>query len=89
MKFAVLVSVVVTLIGAKLMTAPAAFAADTAKVDLTKWTAPDIASVGDDPFGKLVKYGHALISDTANQPSPRSLTVRLTPSTATEPFCTR
>ena len=34
MKFAVLVSVVVTLIGAKLMTAPAAFGADTAKVDL-------------------------------------------------------
>ena len=70
MKFAVLVSVVVTLIGAKLMTAPATFAADTAKVDLTKWTAPDIASVGDDPFGKLVKYGHALISDTANQIGP-------------------
>ena len=72
MKFAVLVSVVVTLIGAKLMTAPAAFAADTAKVDLTKWTAPDIASVGDDPFGKLVKYGHALISDTANQIGPNA-----------------
>jgi thiosulfate dehydrogenase len=70
MKFAVLVSVLVTLIGAKLGAAPAAFATDTAKVDLTKWTAPDIASVGDDPFGKLVKYGHALISDTANQIGP-------------------
>ena len=45
-------------------------AADAPKIDLTKWTAPDIASVGDDPFGKLVKYGHALISDTANQIGP-------------------
>ena len=44
----------------------------TPKVDLTKWTAPDIASVGDDPFGKLVKYGYALIGDTANQIGPNA-----------------
>jgi thiosulfate dehydrogenase len=55
---------------ASLVTAPRSFAADAPKVDLTKWTAPDIASVGDDPFGKLVKYGHALVSDTANQIGP-------------------
>jgi thiosulfate dehydrogenase len=39
-------------------------------VDLTRWTAPDIATVGDDPLGKLVKYGHALVTDTANQIGP-------------------
>jgi len=26
--------------------------------------------VGDDPFGKLVKYGHALFADTANEIGP-------------------
>jgi len=26
--------------------------------------------VGDDPFGKLVKYGHALLADTANEIGP-------------------
>ena len=28
------------------------------------------AGVGDDPFGKLVKYGYALMTDTANQIGP-------------------
>jgi thiosulfate dehydrogenase len=28
-------------------------------IDLTQWTHPDIATVADDPFGKLVKYGYA------------------------------
>jgi hypothetical protein len=32
-------------------------AAKVPAVDLTKWTPPDIHSVGDDAFGKLVKYG--------------------------------
>jgi thiosulfate dehydrogenase len=45
-------------------------AADPAVIDLTQWKPPDIATVGDDPFGKLVKYGHALFTDTANQIGP-------------------
>src|ERR1700756_2498258 len=39
-------------------------------VNLTEWTPPDIKSVGDDAFGKLVKYGYALMTDTANQIGP-------------------
>jgi thiosulfate dehydrogenase len=70
MKCTALVTVVATLATAVLMTARDAPAAEPSKVDLTKWTAPDIPTVGDDPFGKLVKYGHALISDTANQIGP-------------------
>jgi thiosulfate dehydrogenase len=70
MKHVALVSVVVMLTSANVGAARDAFAGETATVDLTKWTAPDIATVGDDPFGKLVKYGHALISDTANQIGP-------------------
>jgi thiosulfate dehydrogenase len=45
-------------------------AADAVQIDLAAWTPPSIRSVGDDPFGKLVKYGHALITDTANQIGP-------------------
>jgi len=39
-------------------------------IDLTRWTPPDIAAVGDDPFGALVKYGYALFTDTANEIGP-------------------
>jgi thiosulfate dehydrogenase len=45
-------------------------AAEPVAIDLTQWTPPDIATVGDDPFGKLVKYGHALFTDTANEIGP-------------------
>jgi thiosulfate dehydrogenase len=45
-------------------------AADVPQVDLAEWTPPSIGSVGDDPFGKLVKYGYALFTDTANQIGP-------------------
>jgi thiosulfate dehydrogenase len=48
----------------------AAGAAERPQIDLTHWTPPDIGSVGDDAFGKLVKYGYALITDTANQIGP-------------------
>ena len=44
--------------------------AETSVIDLTRWTSPDISTVGDDPFGKLVKYGHALFTNTANQIGP-------------------
>src|SRR5580692_3142804 len=45
-------------------------AVEPIKIDLTQWTPPDIAMVGDDPFGKLVKYRHALFADTANEIGP-------------------
>jgi len=35
-----------------------------------QWIAPDIARVGADPFGQLVKYGYALFTDTAAQIGP-------------------
>ncbi|HLH97244.1 MAG TPA: c-type cytochrome [Xanthobacteraceae bacterium] len=47
-----------------------ASAADTAQVNLTEWSAPDIKTVGDDALGKLIKYGYALMTDTANQIGP-------------------
>jgi thiosulfate dehydrogenase len=45
-------------------------AKQTAEVDLTQWPLRDIASVRDDPFGQLVKYGYRLFTDTANQIGP-------------------
>ena len=42
-------------------------------IDLSQWTPPDINVVGDDPFGKLVKYGHKLFTDTANEVGPSVL----------------
>jgi thiosulfate dehydrogenase len=50
--------------------APHRLIAGSIDVDLTSWTPPDIASVGNDPFGALVKYGHALFTDTANEIGP-------------------
>jgi thiosulfate dehydrogenase len=66
----------VSLVAAALFAASAALttsgvrAADVPQVDLTDWTAPRIRAVGDDPFGKLVKYGYALMTDTANLIGP-------------------
>jgi thiosulfate dehydrogenase len=45
-------------------------AQEATTVDLTRRTAPDISKVGDDAFGRLVKYGQALVTDTANQIGP-------------------
>ena len=47
--------------------------ADQGTIDLSQWTPPDIGAVGDDPFGKLVKYGHKLFTDTANEVGPSVL----------------
>jgi thiosulfate dehydrogenase len=44
--------------------------AGSGDVDLTHWTPPDVATVADDPFGALVKYGFALFTDTANEIGP-------------------
>jgi thiosulfate dehydrogenase len=40
------------------------------EIDLTHWTSPDIRAVERDSFGELVKYGHALFTDTANEIGP-------------------
>jgi thiosulfate dehydrogenase len=48
----------------------AANAAEQVQVNLTDWTPPSISTVGDDPLGKLIKYGHALMVDTANHIGP-------------------
>lgn len=45
-------------------------AGEPKEVDITHWTAPDIETVGHDPFGELIRYGHALFTDTANQIGP-------------------
>src|SRR5262249_57975862 len=45
-------------------------ASDLAPVDLTQWTPPDIAKTGGDPFGELVRYGYALLTDTATDIGP-------------------
>lgn len=44
--------------------------ADVPQVVLAEWTPPNLRMVGDDAFGKLVKYGYALMVDTANQIGP-------------------
>ncbi len=59
----------ICLAAASVMTGPAP-AADAPSFDLTEWTPPQMRAVGDDPFGKLVKYGHALMVDTPNQIGP-------------------
>jgi thiosulfate dehydrogenase len=51
--------------------APAAEASPTASpTDLTTWTPPQMSAVGDDPLGRLVRYGHALMVDTPIQIGP-------------------
>ena len=47
-----------------------AAAGERSEIDLAQWTPPEIATVGDDAFGTLVKYGHALFTDTANEIGP-------------------
>ena len=45
-------------------------AAEGIYIDLSQWISPDITSVADDPFGRFVKYGHTLFTDTANEIGP-------------------
>jgi len=65
-----LIVLVVTSSPVILMTARAFLAAQPIEIDLTQWAQPDIAAVGDDPFGELVKYGHALFVDTTHEIGP-------------------
>src|SRR5277367_7008296 len=46
---------VVMALGAGQLLMGGAGGAEAPKVDLTEWTPPSIRSLGDDPFGKLVK----------------------------------
>ena len=77
MKRAAVVSLATTLLSYILL-ADQELLAEPAQVDLTQWGPPDIAAVGDDPFGALVKYGRSLLIDTANVigPSVRDLAKR-------------
>jgi thiosulfate dehydrogenase len=52
------------------LTTRAVPAADVPTVDLAEWTAPRISSVGNDAFGKLVKYGYELMTNTPNVIGP-------------------
>jgi thiosulfate dehydrogenase len=45
-------------------------ATDRPQFDVARWTRPDIGAVADDENGELIKYGYALITDTANQIGP-------------------
>jgi thiosulfate dehydrogenase len=58
------------ILGGGTVAAAAEPAKQTAEVDLTQWPLRDMASVRDDPFGVLVKYGYTLFTDTANQIGP-------------------
>jgi thiosulfate dehydrogenase len=63
------VAVALSLAAASVMTGSAT-AADPQPFDLTEWTPPQMRAVGDDPFGRLVKYGYSLMVDTPNQIGP-------------------
>ena len=65
-----LMSVVAVIAAACVTASHGVLAADVPQVNLTEWTPPDIGTVGNDAFGKLVKYGYALMTDTANQIGP-------------------
>ncbi|SRR5579871_4561269 len=58
------------LLAAATLLTRAASAADVPQINLSEWTPPKISTVGEDPFGKLVKYGYALMTDTPNQIGP-------------------
>ena len=65
-----LISLVTTLGALTVMIGGGPPPAEGIQVDLTQWTPPDISGVTDDSFGRLVKYGHALFTDTANEIGP-------------------
>jgi hypothetical protein len=79
MKHSRVISLVAMLCAMAIMAGRTSPAMENVDIDLTQWTPLDIATGGDDPFGKLVKYGHALFTDTANEVGP-------TVSDLTRPF---
>jgi thiosulfate dehydrogenase len=70
MKHSYLSLFAVTLCAATVMAGPNRAIAGSDDIDLTQWKPPDIATVGDDQIGALVKYGYALFTDTANEIGP-------------------
>jgi thiosulfate dehydrogenase len=70
MKQPICLMAVVAFLAANVIPNRGVSAADLPQVNLAEWTAPDIGAVGDDALGKLVKYGYALMTDTANQIGP-------------------
>ena len=70
MRFNACLTSALLLVAAAAMTTHGAMAADPPQFDLTEWTPPQMSSVADNPLGKLVKYGYALMVDTANQIGP-------------------
>jgi thiosulfate dehydrogenase len=52
------------------MASRGAAAAEASPLDLAAWTPPQMRAVGDDPLGRLVKYGHTLMVDTPGQIGP-------------------
>lgn len=42
------------------------------KIDLTKWTPPDLATVKDNDLGTLIKYGYALTTETYKHIGPET-----------------
>jgi cytochrome c len=70
MKQSICLISMLSLAAAAVVMARDAQAADVPQIDLAEWTPPSIGSVGDDPFGKLVKYGYGLFTDTPNQIGP-------------------
>ena len=70
MKCAAFISLVAILSSAILLTTRYLLASEPARIYLTQWTPPDIAVTAYDPFGELVRYGYALLTDTANEIGP-------------------
>jgi thiosulfate dehydrogenase len=70
MKHSWLLFLAATLCAAASIAGPDRSIQGSSEIDLTQWTPPDIATVGDDPFGTLVKYGYALFTGTANEIGP-------------------
>jgi thiosulfate dehydrogenase len=70
MKRSWIISLAAALSAFALISGPGLPAAERTYIDLSQWIPPDITSVADDPFGRFVKYGHALFTDTANEIGP-------------------
>jgi thiosulfate dehydrogenase len=70
MKRSWLISLIATLCTAALIGGLARPATQRVDIDLKKWTPPDIATVADDSFSRLVRYGYLLFTDTANEIGP-------------------
>lgn len=55
------------------------FAFDSTKVEIDEpvWVGPDISTVGDDEKGKMIRYGHDLIANTAEYLGPKGSVLQI------------